>query len=100
MMHSSGSTGLPKPIDYTHKRLLATLLTAQKLVAFQSTPLFHAHGFISFIQAIFTRKTIFLFNGHVAQTHETMVKAIRAARPEIVWSMYSQISHSFFEMQC
>ena len=56
-------------------------------------PLFHAHGFISFIQAIYTRKTIYLFNGHVPQTHETIVKAIKGvgvdggAGPEIVWTV-------------
>jgi len=87
MMHSSGSTGLPRPIHYTHKRLLATMLTAQSLIAFQSVPLFHAHGFISFIQAIYTRKCIYLFNGHVPQTHDTVTAAIRAANPEIVWTV-------------
>jgi acyl-coenzyme A synthetase/AMP-(fatty) acid ligase len=87
MMHSSGSTGLPRPIHYTHKRLLATMLTAQSLIAFQSVPLFHAHGFISFIQAIYKRKCIYMFNGHVPQTHDTVTAAIRAANPEIVWTV-------------
>jgi acyl-coenzyme A synthetase/AMP-(fatty) acid ligase len=87
MMHSSGSTGLPRPIHYTHKRILATMLTAQNLIAFQSVPLFHAHGFISFIQAIYKRKCIYLFNGNVPQTHDTVTAAIRAADPEIVWTV-------------
>jgi acyl-coenzyme A synthetase/AMP-(fatty) acid ligase len=87
MMHSSGSTGLPRPIHYTHKRLLATMLTAQNLIAFQSVPLFHAHGFISFIQAIYKRKCIYLFNGNVPQTHDTVTAAIKAAEPEIVWTV-------------
>lgn len=87
MMHSSGSTGLPRPIDYTHKRLMGTLLTAQNLVAFQSVPLFHAHGFVSFVQAIYKRKTIYLFNGRVPQTHDTITAAIRAVKPELVWTV-------------
>jgi acyl-coenzyme A synthetase/AMP-(fatty) acid ligase len=87
MMHSSGSTGIPRPIHYTHKRLLSTMLTAQSLIAFQSVPLFHAHGFISFIQAIYKRKCIYLFNGHVPQTHDTVTAAIKAAEPEIVWTV-------------
>ena len=87
MMHSSGSTGLPRPIDYTHKRLLVTLLTSQDMVAFQSVPLFHAHGFVTFIQAIYKRKTIYMFNGNVPQTHDTVTAAIRAAEPEIVWTV-------------
>ena len=90
MMHSSGSTGLPKPIHYTHARLLSTFRTAQHLTAFQSVPLFHAHGFVSFIQAIYTRRTIYLFNGHVPQTHQTIVEAIKGVGnggPEIVWTV-------------
>jgi acyl-coenzyme A synthetase/AMP-(fatty) acid ligase len=87
MMHSSGSTGLPRPIHYTHRRLLATMLTAQPLIAFQSVPLFHAHGFISFIQAIYKRKCIYLFNGHMPQTHDTVTAAIKAVEPEIVWTV-------------
>jgi acyl-coenzyme A synthetase/AMP-(fatty) acid ligase len=87
IMHSSGSTGLPKPIHYTHHRLLSTVRTAQYLTAFQSVPLFHAHGFVSFVQAIYTRKTLYFFNGHVPQTHQTIVDAIKGVKnggPEMV----------------
>jgi len=87
IMHSSGSTGLPRPIDYTHKRLLVTLLTSQDLIAFQSMPIFHAAGFISFIQGIYKRKTIHMFNGNIAQTHDSVTAAIKAAQPEIVWTV-------------
>ncbi|CZR55845.1 uncharacterized protein PAC_05733 [Phialocephala subalpina] len=91
-MHSSGSTGMPKPINYRNTRLFATFRTTQKLTAFQSVPLFHAHGFISFIQAIFVRKCIFMFNGLVPQTNETMAKAIKGAvlngqMAEVVWTV-------------
>ncbi|KAG0645595.1 Nonribosomal peptide synthase enzyme [Hyphodiscus hymeniophilus] len=93
MMHSSGSTGLPKPIHFTNARLLSTFRTAQQLTAFQSVPLFHAHGFVSFVQAIYTQKTIYLFNGHIPQTHETIVAAVKGIEsiggkgPEIVWTV-------------
>lgn len=87
MLHSSGSTGLPRPIHFTHKRLMVTLLTPQHLTAFQSVPLFHAHGFVTFVQGIYTRKTIYLFNGNVPQTHDTVTAAIQAAKPEIVWTV-------------
>ncbi|KAF8862994.1 putative NRPS-like enzyme [Acephala macrosclerotiorum] len=91
-MHSSGSTGMPKPINYRNARLFATFRTAQKLTAFQSVPLFHAHGFISFIQAIFVRKCIFLFNGLVPQTNETVTKAIKGTFldgqvAQVVWTV-------------
>ena len=90
MMHSSGSTGLPKPIYFTNARILITFRTAQDLTAFLSVPLFHAHGFVSLVQAIFKRKTIYLFNGHVPQTHETLVAALRGIPdpgPEMMWTV-------------
>ncbi|RFU34869.1 hypothetical protein B7463_g1454, partial [Scytalidium lignicola] len=87
MMHSSGSTGIPRPITYTHKRLMVTLLTSQRMTSFQSMPMFHAHGFVTMIQAIFTRKVIYLFNGNVPQSHDTVVPAIRAAKAECVWTV-------------
>ena len=90
MMHSSGSTGLPKPINFTNARLLTTFRTAQYLTAFQSVPLYHAYGFVSFVQAIYTRKAIYLFNGHIPQTQETIVRAIRGIEdpgPEVVWTV-------------
>lgn len=87
MLHSSGSTGLPRPIHFTHKRLMVTLLTSHYLIAFQSVPLFHAHGFVTFVQGIYTQKTIYMFNGNVPQTHDTITAAIQAAKPEIVWTV-------------
>lgn len=87
MLHSSGSTGLPKPITYTNARLLVTCLTSPSLTAFQSLPFPHAHGLVTYSQAIWTRKTIYLFNGYVPQTNKTLTEAINAAKPEIVWTV-------------
>jgi acyl-coenzyme A synthetase/AMP-(fatty) acid ligase len=84
MFHSSGSTGLPKPIHHQNARLLATILTAQPYKSFSSLPLFHAHGFITLVQAIWSRKVLHLFNGHMPQTQETVTQAIKAAKPEYV----------------
>ena len=38
ILHSSGSTGLPKPIDYSHRKLLAAGVYAQDATAFISMP--------------------------------------------------------------
>ena len=58
MLHSSGSTGLPKPISFSNKRLMVTFLTAQPHKAFQSVPFSHAHGLITYVQHIYIRKTL------------------------------------------
>ena len=87
MLHSSGSTGLPKPIHYTNARLLITCLTSPSLIAFQSLPFSHAHGLVTFSQAIWSQKTLYIFNNHVPQTNSTLCSAIEAAKPEIVWTV-------------
>jgi acyl-coenzyme A synthetase/AMP-(fatty) acid ligase len=87
ILHSSGSTGLPKPISYTNTRLLLTVKTSPNLIAFQSLPFSHAHGLVTYSQALWGRKTLYLFNGHVPQTHNNLTAAILAARPEIVWTV-------------
>lgn len=58
MLHSSGSTGLPKPISFSNKRLMLTFLTAQPRKAFQSVPFSHAHGLVTYAQHIYVRKTL------------------------------------------
>ena len=87
ILHSSGSTGLPKPICYTNARLLVSCLTSPSLVAFQSLPIFHVHGLVTYSQAIWSRKTIYLFNGYAPQTNRTLTEAINTAKPEIVWTV-------------
>jgi hypothetical protein len=87
ILHSSGSTGLPKPVTYTNARLLLTVKTSPGLTAFLSLPFSHAHGVVTYSQAIHGRKTLYVFNGHVPQTHDTLTAAITAAKPEIVWTV-------------
>ncbi|RDW69422.1 hypothetical protein BP6252_08442 [Coleophoma cylindrospora] len=87
MLHSSGSTGLPKPIGYTNKRLLGITAGAQKVTSFQSVPFSHAHGLLTYVQAIFHKKTLYMMNGYVAQTHDSVTAAIKAANPGMVWTV-------------
>lgn len=87
MLHSSGSTGLPKSIDYTHRRLLSATLVAQRATCFQTVPMSHAHGLLTIVQAVYARRPLFLMNGRVAQTHDNVAAAITAANPDVVWTV-------------
>ncbi|CZR55073.1 related to nonribosomal peptide synthetase MxcG (component of the myxochelin iron transport regul [Phialocephala subalpina] len=87
MVHSSGSTGLPKPIRVTNKRLTVTFITATALTGFQSVPFNHVHGLVTYTQHIYIKKTLYLMNGHVPQTHDTVTAAIKAANPGIIWTV-------------
>ncbi len=87
ILHSSGSTGIPKPIDYTNRRFLSACLVARDAVCFQTVPISHAHGLVTVVHAIYMRKTIFLMNAHIPQTCDTITAAIVAAKPEVVYTV-------------
>jgi hypothetical protein len=42
---------------------------------------------VTYSQAIWSRKTIYLFNANVPHTNQALTAAIAAARPEIVWTV-------------
>ena len=83
-MHSSGSTGAPKPLRYTHTRLLHAMTHARPMKVFISLPIYHAFGMASFFHAIWKANTAYLFNAAMPQTHITLLAALRAAAPQLV----------------
>ncbi|KAI1312029.1 putative NRPS-like enzyme [Xylaria venustula] len=87
ILHSSGSTGLPKPIDYTHSKLMAAGIYAQDATAFTTMPFSHAFSMMSYMQSIHKRRTIYAMSGYVPQTHDTVTAAIKAASSDIVWTV-------------
>jgi acyl-CoA synthetase (AMP-forming)/AMP-acid ligase II len=58
MLHSSGSTGLPKPISFSNKRMCVTFLSAQRKRAWLSVPMSHAHGLVVTAQHLWSRATL------------------------------------------
>ena len=87
ILHSSGSTQMPRPMHFTHKRLLAACAPALGYKAFLTVPLFHTHGLCVFFQTLYSRATVYLFNGNIPQTCDNLVRAIKIAQPEIVYTV-------------
>jgi len=58
MLHSSGSTGLPKPIRFSNKRLTIMFLTAQHRRTWLSVPVSHAFGNVCYTQAVYSKTTM------------------------------------------
>ncbi|KAG5951347.1 putative NRPS-like protein biosynthetic cluster [Claviceps sorghi] len=87
ILHSSGSTGLPKPIDYSHRKLLNAATYAPDATAFVTLPFSHSLGMMSYMQALAAGRTMFAMSGHVPQTHATVTAALAEARPDIVWTV-------------
>lgn len=65
ILHSSGSTNLPRPIHFTHKRLLAACAPALGYEAFLTVPLSHTHGLCIFSQTLYRRAALYCFNSNM-----------------------------------
>ncbi|KAM3507324.1 hypothetical protein MY10362_001850 [Beauveria mimosiformis] len=83
IMHSSGSTGYPKPLYQCHQGVLGDLLTGMGLDAFNPLPWFHLHGFLTSLQAIYMKRTAYLWNAALPITADNLVTALTAVGPEI-----------------
>ena len=84
ILHSSGSTGFPKPIFLTNMQCLANFRKSFGMRGFCTSPLFHAHGLMELFRAFYTRATMYLGNYAFPITSQNLIEAIGAAKPELV----------------
>lgn len=84
IIHSSGSTGIPKPLYLSHKALMTHPFRGPGLTSFNSLPWYHLHGLSTALQAMWMRKTAFMWNASLPLTAGTLVTALEAAKPESV----------------
>lgn len=82
ILHSSGSTGLPKPLFVSQGSIAKSFTRGNELSTFNPLPWFHAHGLNSAMQAMYKRKTAFMWNTSLPLTTSGLVKALEAAQPE------------------
>jgi thioester reductase-like protein len=62
ILHSSGSTGFPKPIRNIHKNYIYNASFNLGLRGFITLPLFHNHGLSSFLRALYAGKVIYFYD--------------------------------------
>ena len=84
IVHSSGSTGFPKPIFLTNLQCLANFRKSFGLRAFCTSPLFHSHGLMELFRAFYTRSTMYLGNYAFPITSQNLIEAMGVAKPELV----------------
>ncbi|KAL1866120.1 hypothetical protein VTK73DRAFT_4887 [Phialemonium thermophilum] len=87
IIHSSGSTGLPKPIFQTHKAALANYAVHMNMKAFITLPLFHNHGICNFFRAIYSGKSIHMYNADLPLTSEYLIAIMRQHHFEIFYGV-------------
>ncbi|KAL8904938.1 MAG: hypothetical protein Q9207_002932, partial [Kuettlingeria erythrocarpa] len=84
IIHSSGSTGLPKPIFLSHRALLCHPTQGSGLHNFNALPWYHLYGISTSLQAMWMRKTAYLYNVCLPLTADTLVAVVEKVRPEAV----------------
>ncbi|KAH7120451.1 hypothetical protein EDB81DRAFT_847774 [Dactylonectria macrodidyma] len=82
IVHSSGSTGLPKPIYQTHRQCLSNYATGSGMRAFVTLPLFHNHGLSTMFRGMVTGKRTAIYNANLPLTNGHLVAAMKAANFE------------------
>jgi acyl-coenzyme A synthetase/AMP-(fatty) acid ligase len=81
--HSSGSTGLPKPLALSHRSVLNNIYSGTGCKAFNALPWYHLHGIFTSFAAIYMRKTAHLYNAYLPLTAEHLIAALKEIQPEI-----------------
>lgn len=86
IFHSSGSTGMPKPIYITHRAALGNYrrdidYLGQRV--FLTLPVFHTHGVSSVFRAFMSGKKIYIFNALLPLTKNSLIDSVKGCEVEI-----------------
>ncbi|KAB8264645.1 putative NRPS-like enzyme [Aspergillus pseudonomiae] len=82
IVHSSGSTGLPKPMFQTQGACISNYSTSKGYRALLTLPLFHNHGLSTFFRSLFKRKLVAIFNANLPLTGKNILETLKVAAPE------------------
>jgi thioester reductase-like protein len=84
ILHSSGSTGFPKPIFLTNLQCLANFRKSFGMRAFLVSPLFHSHALMEFFRAFYTKATTYFGNYAFPITSQNLMAALSVAKPDYI----------------
>ncbi|KAJ5953646.1 hypothetical protein N7454_000542 [Penicillium verhagenii] len=82
ILHSSGSTGSPKPVFLTNFQTLANFRKTFGFSLFNISPLFHSHALMQLGRAFYSRATSYLGNHSLPVTFQNLFDALEAAQPQ------------------
>ncbi|KAF2642844.1 acetyl-CoA synthetase-like protein [Massarina eburnea CBS 473.64] len=85
IIHSSGSTGLPKPIYLTHRSCIASFTTHLDRRAMMTQPLFHSFGFYETFRSIYSGKPMYYVNYALPLTKHNLTTAVAYVKPEVMF---------------
>jgi thioester reductase-like protein len=83
IMHSSGSTGFPKPIRNIHKSYIYNASNNFGLRGFITLPLYHNHGMSSFYRALHAGKVLYFYNPNLPLSARQLTAVFKHLGPEL-----------------
>ncbi|KAI1126135.1 hypothetical protein F5Y10DRAFT_293994 [Nemania abortiva] len=84
LMHSSGSTGLPKIVTLTHRNVLTHAVQGAGMDNFAALPWYHMYGISTTTQAMYRRKIAYLFNTSLPLTADNILAALTASKVKVI----------------
>ncbi|KAL6717390.1 hypothetical protein ACLMJK_005305 [Lecanora helva] len=84
ILHSSGSTGLPKPIYIPHRRLMMKIPPPNGHIEFSTFPFFHGYGSWLIANGIINRKTIYMYNANLPTTADYCIRVCEHLNPDVL----------------
>ena len=75
------NTGLPKPINIPHRRLMMQLPPAPRQLEFNTFPMFHGYGNWIVIHNIMDRKSTYMYNPNLPVTADYVIKVVEHVKP-------------------
>lgn len=79
IFHSSGSTGMPKPVRLTQRGALANYqrnIGKLSMRCLLTLPLFHTHGIGSLFRAIITSQPVYFYNASLPLTKDYLIQIL------------------------
>lgn len=87
IMHSSGSTGMAKPIFQTHEACLRNYAMGIEGRAFLTVPLYHTHGHACLYRAVYKRGQVYFLNAKLPVTPTNLIKVMEYMRPRSIFAV-------------
>ena len=81
----TSSTGLPKPIYRPQKSCIANYGIHINMKAYITLPLYHNHGIYNFFRAIYSGKSIHIYNADLLLTQPHLTSILRKHKVEIFY---------------
>lgn len=78
---------MPKPIYQSQKSCLPNYAMTMNMKAFITLPLFHNHGICNVFRALYSRKSIHIYNAELPLTRDYLVSVMQQNKFEIFYGV-------------